>query len=284
MNEEGRMKNEEREVAHHASRITRYFSIYAALWKNSVTRETMFKGNFLLWMVVEVLWFALQLSFIGVLFLHTDQIGSWTKWQVVMLVGASHFIQQMFQAFFLINCTNLSELVRTGKFDFLLLLPVNTRFVVSFRQVDLGAFVNAASSVAVMAYAARQLHSTPTIFHMLGFLALCGAGILIHYSLMFLLATISFWTVRAQGIVWGYYNLFNIARMPDEAFPRGVFKAVFTFALPMLLVANVPVRLLVDKVESSGPILLLLAMSLVCFAVSEFGWRASIRRYTSASS
>ena len=100
---------------------------------------------------------------------------------------------------------------------------------------------------------------------------------------MFLLASISFWTVRAQGIVWGYYNLFNIARMPDEAF-RGLFKAVFTFALPMLLVSNVPVRLLADKLASPAPVLLLLAMSVVCFCVSEWGWRASMRRYTSASS
>ena len=89
----------------------------------------MFKGNFLLWILVEMLWFGLQLSFIGVLYLHTDTIGTWTKWQVVMLIGASHFIQQIYQAFFLVNCTNLSELVRTGKLDFLLLLPVNTRFV-----------------------------------------------------------------------------------------------------------------------------------------------------------
>ena len=82
----------------------RYLSIYAALWKNSVTRELMFKSNFLLWIVVETLWFGLQLSFIGVLYLHTDSIGSWTKWEVVLLIGASHFIQQIFQAFFLINC------------------------------------------------------------------------------------------------------------------------------------------------------------------------------------
>ena len=33
-----------------------------------------------------------------------------------------------------------------------------------------------------------------------------------------------------------------------------------------------------------GLVVLLLAMSVVCFAVSEWGWRASIRRYTSASS
>ena len=267
-------------LTHQASR---YLSVYAALWKNSVTREMSFKSNFLLWIVVELLWFGLQLSFISVLYLHTDNIGSWTKWQVVLLIGASHFIQQVFQAFFLVNCTNLSELVRSGKLDFLLLLPVNTRFVVSLRQVDLGAFVNASSAIAVMAYAAHQMHLVPTPTQVLGFLGLCLAGIAIHYSLMFLLASISFWTVRAQGIVWGYYNLFNIARMPDEAF-RGLFKAVFTFALPMLLVSNVPVRLLADKLNSRAPVLLLLLMTVVCFCVSEWGWRASIRRYTSASS
>ncbi len=267
-------------VAHHASR---YLSVYGALWKNSVTREMSFKSNFLLWIIVELLWFGLQLCFISVLYLHTNHIGTWTKWQVVLLVGASQFIQQVFQAFFLINCTNLSELIRTGKLDFLLLLPVNTRFVVSFRQVDLGAFVNAASAVAVMGYAARQMHLVPTVWQVLGFLALCVAGIVIHYSLMFLLASISFWTVRAQGIVWGYYNLFNIARLPDEAF-RGLFKAIFTFALPMLLVSNVPVRLLANKLASPKPMLLLLAMSVICFCVSEWGWRASMRRYTSASS
>jgi ABC-2 type transport system permease protein len=296
MKAEGRRQKAEAQIAdtHHSSRATplpsrlthhvsRYLSIYAALWKNSVTREMNFKSNFLLWILVELLWFGLQLSFISVLYLHTEHIGTWTKWQVVMLIGASHFIQQVFQAFFLVNCTNLSELVRTGKLDFLLLLPVNTRFVVSLRQVDLGAFVNASFAVAVMVYAGRQLHLVPTLVQVLGFLALCVTGIAIHYCLMFLLASISFWTVRAQGIVWGYYNLFNIARMPDEAF-GGLFKAVFTFALPMLLVSNVPVRLLADKLNSPGPVLLLLAMSVVCFCVSEWGWRASMRRYTSASS
>jgi len=263
--------------------VWRYFGIYGALWKNSVAREMTFKSNFILWIFVELLWFGLQLSFIGVLYLHTENIGTWTKWQVVLLIGGSHFIQQMFQAFFLINCTNLSELVRTGKMDFLMLLPVNTRFVVSLRQVDLGAFVNAGFAVATMAYAAKQLHLVPGALQVAGFLVLCVAGVLIHYSLMFLLASISFWTVRAQGIVWGYYNLFNIARMPDEAF-AGLFKAFFTFAIPMLLVSNVPVRVLLNKLMSPGPLLLLLAMSVACFAVSEWGWRASLGRYTSASS
>ena len=264
------------------SSFARYGGIYAALWRTSVTREMSFKGNFILWIVVELLWFALQLCFIGVLYLHTNSIGTWTQWQVVLLVGASSFIQQTYQAFFLTNCVNVSELVRTGKMDFLLMLPINTRFLVSLRQVDLGAFINAAFAGVVMFYAAARLHLHPTAVELFGFLALCVVGILIHYSLMFMLAAISFWTVRAQGIVWGYYNLFNIARMPDEAF-RGVFKVVFTFVLPVLLVSNVPVRVLADKLQSPVLWLVLLGMGVVCALISEWFWQVSVRRYTSAS-
>jgi ABC-2 type transport system permease protein len=166
--------------------------------------------------------------------------------------------------------------------DFMLLLPANTRFLVSLRQVDLGGFVNAVSAVGVMIYAGHQMHMTPSVAQITGFVLLCLAGIVVHYSLMFLLATVAFWTVRAQGIIWGYYNLFNIARMPDAAF-QGFFKAFFTFAIPMLLVSNVPVKLLVNRLESPLQMLWLVGMSGVCFAVSELFWRFSIRHYTSAS-
>ncbi|MBU6402858.1 MAG: ABC-2 family transporter protein [Verrucomicrobia bacterium] len=263
--------------------IGRYLRIYAALWENSVVREMSFKANFLLWILVELLWFALQLTFVGVLYLHTDHIGTWTKWQVVLLTGTSQFIQQVYTAIFLTNCVQLSEHIRTGRLDFMLLLPVNTRFLISFRQVDLGGFVNAASALTVMAYAARRMGLVPTSAVVVGFLGLCGVGILIHYSLTWILAATSFWTVRSQGIVWGYYNLFNIARLPDEAY-RGLFKVFFTFVIPVVLVANVPVRLLVEKLSSPRPLLALLGMAGICFGISEWIWRHSLRRYTSASS
>jgi ABC-2 type transport system permease protein len=176
-------------------------------------------------------------------------------------------------------------LVRTGKLDFLLLLPVNTRFIISLRQVDLGSFVNAAFAIGVMTYAGVKLGLSPSLGQIAGFLVLCVAGLLIHYSLMFLLASVSFWTVKAQGIVWGYFNLFNIARLPDEAFSKNlVFKGVFTYAIPMLLISNVPARLLTDKLTSPNPMFLLLGMCVACFLVSQWGWRKSVRHYTSASS
>jgi len=263
--------------------IRQYLGIYAALWRNSIVREMQFKLNFVLWIFVEMLWFALQLTFIAVLYSQTDHIGDWSKWEVVLLMGTSQLIQQLFTSIFLSNLTQLSETIRTGKLDFMLLLPVNTRFLISFRQVDLGGFVNAASAIAVITYAAKQLHLSPSGSEILGFIFLIIASLIIHYSLMLTLSATSFWTVRAQGIVWGYYNLFNIARLPDAAF-RGAFKAFFTYALPMLLVANVPAKLIAQKLRSPWEMALLVVMALICFVSSELMWRFSVRRYTSASS
>jgi ABC-2 type transport system permease protein len=149
--------------------------------------------------------------------------------------------------------------------------------------VDLGSFVNAATALVVMGYAVHQLDLQLTPARLLAFSALCLCGILVHYSLMFLLASISFWTVKAQGIVWGYYNLFQLARMPDEAF-RGLFRVVFTFVFPVLLVTNVPVRVLAEKLDSPFWPCLLVLLAALCLVLSEWGWRLSLRRYTSASS
>lgn len=266
------------------ARGQRYLDLYGALLKNCVARDMQFKVNFLLWILVEMLWFAMQLTFMSVLYMHTESIAGWTKWQVVLLMGCSHFIQQVFSALFLSNVTELSENIRTGRLDFMLLLPVNTRFLLSMRRVDFGSLVNAATAVAVIVYALHRLEWVPGAGHCLAFLIFCLLGILIHYSLTFLLACIAFWTVRAQGVIWGYYNLFNLARLPDSAFPRGPFRAVFTFAIPMLLVANIPARTLLGTLLSWTDAGLLFVMSLVCLAASEAMWRWSLRHYTSASS
>jgi ABC-type uncharacterized transport system permease subunit len=58
---------------------------------------------------------------------------------------------------------------------------------------------------------------------------------------------------------------------------------VFTCALPVLLVSNVPVRVLADKLTSSSMWLVLLGLGVIWALISEWFWRFSIRRYTSAS-
>src|SRR4030095_16322484 len=102
--------------------------------RNSLIREMSFKANFLLWMLVEVLWFLGQIVFFSIVFGSINRIGDWSKWGVVLLVGTQYISAQLFQALFFVNVANVPELVRTGKLDSLLVLPIDSQFAVSTKQ------------------------------------------------------------------------------------------------------------------------------------------------------
>src|SRR5690349_20148830 len=59
-------------------KMYRYLDIYWLMVRYSLIREMNFKANFLLWMVVELLWFMGQIVFIEVLFQYVDAIGDWS--------------------------------------------------------------------------------------------------------------------------------------------------------------------------------------------------------------
>ena len=201
--------------------MRRYIEIYAIMLRNSLIREMSFKANFILWMIVEVLWFCGQILFFSIIFGQVDRIGDWTKWEVVLLVGTHQIIAQLFQAFFFVNVSNIPELVRTGKLDSLLVLPIDSQFAVSTKQFGLDSIINAlARRDRRHRLARRNLHVVPSAGAIVLYLVALGFGVAIHYSIMLSLAAVSFWIVRAQGLVYGYFNFLNIARYPDVIFPR----------------------------------------------------------------
>ena len=54
--------------------LRRYIEIYSIMLRNSLIREMSFKANFLLWMLVEVLWFVGQIVFFSIVFGNVDRI------------------------------------------------------------------------------------------------------------------------------------------------------------------------------------------------------------------
>jgi ABC-2 type transport system permease protein len=264
--------------------MNRYWQIYKLLVRNSVIREMSFKANFLLWIITELLWFLGQIVFIDVLFLYVDRIGDWTKWEVVLLIGTHQMIAQIFQAFCYVNLANLPELVRTGRLDLMLLLPIDTQFAVSTRQFGLDNLVNAGVGVAFVIFSLDKLGRTPHVSQVCWYVCAIPLGAAVHYAIMFSLATTSFWIVRAQGLIYGYFNLVNISRYPEQVF-GGVFKFVFTWFIPVILVANAPARILART--SANPLALVLQLGFaagLALVLSRLLWSVALRRYASASS
>ena len=265
-------------------RLRRYGEVYAIMLRNSLIREMAFKANFLLWMGVELLWFIGQIIFIEVIFGYVDRIGDWTKWEVVLLVGTHQLIAQIFQAFFYANLANLPELIRTGRFDFLLLQPIDTQFAVSTKQFGLDNLVNALIGIAFVIASLVKMAVVPTPGQIALYVTAIAMGVMIHYSVLFCLAATSFWIVRSQGLIYGYYSLFNLGRYPDVVF-RGLFKFVFSWIIPIIVVTNVPTRLLIRAADAPAPLILQLALAtLIATTATRLFWLAALRRYASASS
>ncbi|NBT90886.1 MAG: hypothetical protein EBT50_08705, partial [Verrucomicrobia bacterium] len=107
-------------------------------------------------------------------------------------------------------------------------------------------------------------------------------GLLVHYAVLMGLVSLTFWIIQAESVLLGYYTIFHVARIPREA-ATGWIRLVFTFALPLLLVANVPASTLIRGLEPR-PILLLLLSSLLVAVLATAFFLFGLRRYQSASS
>jgi len=262
--------------------LVRYAGIWLAQIRYSTVREMMFKANFILWIVVELAWFGLSLSFIQFLYLQVNTVAGWSKWEMVLLVSTNHLVQQIFQTFLMMNLTKLPELIRTGKLDFFLAQPAPAQFLVSTRNFEPGSVIETFVAMLVCVIALVHVHLTSSVVGLLVYPALIVFGVLIHYSLLLMLMSLAFWMTRAQGFINAYYNLFQISRLPREAF-HGVARLAFTWAVPLLLIANVPARTLLhglngaDLAQMAGATAILLALSRAVFL-------AGLRRYGSASS
>jgi len=254
------------------------------MFRNSLIREMSFKLNFMLWMLVEVLWFLGQIVFIEVVFSYVGDIGGWTKWEVVLLIGTHQLIGQLFQAFFYMNLANIPELVRTGRMDFMLLLPVDTQFVVSLKQFGMDNIVNALVGAGFVIFGLWKLSIVPSFVQIVLYATTVCCGMMIHYSIMLIFSAASFWMLRSQGLIYGYYSLFNIGRYPDTIY-RGMFKLVFSWLIPVIIVANIPARLLLHAAENPLPIVLqLVAATLFMVGTTRLLWRSALSHYSSASS
>ena len=257
-----------------------------SLGRFTLSRELSFRGNFLVKLAVEVLWFGLLLAFYGTVFGKTRTIAGWTEPQYMFYVGCFFALNGLIETLFLDNCNEFAELVRTGDLDFLLLKPIDEQFLITCRKIDWATAPNILMGAVVMIY---QLIRMDWQFDLLklgafGLTFACGAAI--AYSFMVLLTSASVWMVRNQSLMEMWWLFSSLARYPREIFNRGWAETLgkfFTFALPILLVVNVPANAMVRQLEGPMIAYTVFATVLIFWGSRRF-FRHALRSYRSASS
>lgn len=270
-------------------RAIKYLRLYGQLARYTLARELAFRENFLVKVAVEALWLGILLAFYNVVFARTGDIAGWSKPQYLFFVGCYFALNGLIETLFLENCNEFAELVRKGDLDFLLIKPVDEQFLISCRRVDWSTFPNIVMGVGVMAVALRDLKWQFDTLQLGLFLAMFACGVLLSYAFMLALTSISVWMVRNQSLMEMWWLFSSLARYPREIFSRvpwaepiGMF---FTFAVPILLVVNVPARVMVEVANPNRWMIVftLLATVVALWASRLFFFRA-LKSYRSASS
>ncbi len=277
-----------------------YGKVLLTFVRNSLIRDMSFRTNFILQCITSLSWALMNFGLYKIIYGHTQQIGQWGEHEFFVFLATLWIINSIVQAFFMPNADEFSELIRTGNLDYALLKPIDTQFLVSFTRIDWSQLTNLVTGLVILGISLRQLaHQAVnpltiapwTIFAYVFFVA-CGT--LVMYGLMFTLAATSIWLGRNQNLYTFWFYITNFYRYPMEIYQRGALGwslfATFTFVVPVLLVVNVPARILARPLRpnwySYEWLLALLAVvaAVASLAMSRLVFRWALNSYRSASS
>ncbi len=274
-----------------------YFRVFLTFIRNSLVRDMMFPTNFIIETISSFGWVMMNIGFYLLIFQYTSQINAgsnagdaWDKYQFFVFIATSMFINSIVQMFFMTNADEFSELIRTGGLDFALLKPIDTQFLISLRKVEWSSMANFLVAVALMAYALPHVEGfVLTPWRVIAYLVYVAGGIGILYSLTIVLAAASVWLGRNTSIYDFWFYITTFSRYPMEIYQGpigGWIRWGFTFMLPILIVVNVPARLLAKPMQPeywylAGFAVVATAASL---AGSRWVFRMALLSYRSASS
>src|SRR5262245_56499163 len=130
-----------------------YLGVFLTFARNSLVRNMMFRTNFIIECVSSVTWTMMNLGFYLLIFQYTNSIGDqtgWGKWGFFAFLATTMLVNSIVQAFFMPNCEDISELIRTGGLDFALLKPIDTQFLISLEKVDWSSLANFVAGLALL--------------------------------------------------------------------------------------------------------------------------------------
>jgi ABC-2 type transport system permease protein len=274
-----------------------YFRVFLTFVRNSLVRDMMFPANFIIETISSFGWVMMNVGFYLLIFKYTAQIGAgssegaaWDKYQFFVFISTSMFINSVVQMFFMTNADEFSELIRTGALDFALLKPIDTQFLISLRKIEWSSLANFLVAAVLMIYALPRVEGFQlTIWQVLLYPIYVAAGIGILYSLTIVLAAASVWLGRNTSIYDFWFYITTFSRYPMEIYSGpigGWIRWGFTFLLPVLIVVNVPARMLAKplRAEYSHLAIFAIAATAASFLVSRWVFQRALLSYRSASS
>lgn len=258
----------------------RYFKVIRLFWTAAISAELEYRVNFIIATLSSIGNLAGSL-FSLFLFYRTGYTFSGWQWEAALIVVGIYTLLQGFAETFL--SPNLNRIVRhvqEGTLDFILLKPIRSQFWLSSHTVSPWGISDLIFGTIMIIYAGTRLNFS--IFDYLVSLPALFFGVVILYSLWFMLGATSIWFVKIYNVTEVLRGLLEAGRFPMVAYPAA-FRFFFTFVIPVAFLTTVPAEAMLGRTEISWVIGAGI-LALILFFISSRFWQFALRFYTSASS
>lgn len=258
--------------------MPRYLRLWGHWARLSLRRESLFRGNAWVRLLTQALWLGTAWVFFAALYLHVPTIAGWRREQVWLLIAVNELAQGVYNLFVGRGILRIPNLIEQGELDRILIQPVAPLFTLSVSRMRLYDAPSLALPLALGAYALHALGQDPSLPQWLWFGVLLLLGIAARYAVTLAVVSTAFWVTRVYALPALLAELFRLAGYPEGIF-RGLGRALFTWAVPVLVVANFPTQVLLGAPPLFQCATALLVAGLWLAAALAL-WRAGLRRYT----
>lgn len=262
--------------------MKRYFAIYRCLLQLNYHRALTHKEDFFNNLVGSMLWGFFSIVIVFILTSRSSSVFGWSREDLYVLTGVFNIlVGGFYRTFFSRSFDLFSHVIQLGELDGFLLKPVNSQFALSCRYITYGGFVRIFFAVVYTLFALRFAHSDLTLFSVFAFVFLGIFGLILIYSLWYLVLTTTIWFPDVYNLTEFLYTADNVTRYPPQVL-WSVKLAAFLVFYPLTLVVSVPTKVLLHTATLSDSILLI-GFALGLLYLSRLFWNFALRSYTSAS-
>jgi len=260
--------------------MSRYLKVLRLFWSAAIAAEMEYRINFIIY-TISSLGNLVGGIFSLFLFYRTGYTFSGWSWESALIVLGIFTLLQGFASTFL--APNLNQIVRHvqgGTLDFVLLKPIRSQFWLSLHTVSPWGIPDLIFGLLIIAYAGTKLNLgidkyLLTIFPL-------GCGLVILYSLWFILGATSIWFVKIYNITEVLRGFLEAGRYPITGYPAA-YRFFFTFVVPVAFLTTIPAQAMLGQIQFTW-LLGAGLLALILFFISTQFWRFALRFYTSASS
>lgn len=263
--------------------VARYLYLLFSIFRYSLSRDMEYKTNFIGSLFVDAIYYTVWYYFFEIIYSKTTMLGDFDREDILVFLIATFFIDTLFMMLF-DGAGYLREHIRTGSLDFILLKPVNSQFLISFRYIRSYALVSLFILSIILYNVLQTFHpESLNILNISLFIISLLMGVLIWYSFEFVIASLTFFFRDFKTGGWLSHEVMKFSMRPDSIYRGFIRKILFTI-LPMALVSSLPSRLLLHGFTYQNQKYLFLQILIVSILllITRFFWNIGLKRYESA--